>query len=160
MKNKITVLVLLLAATSLAFTSCKKSEDEEEETTAAREASFKIGANTFTVNKPYIGIFNDNGTIKNTMTLTATDGSKVEFYFVGSSPATYPLMSFSNGYYKTASGKQYNSTSGELIVSNYTVDGSTYKATGTFHFKAKAIVAPIDSLEITGGVFTNASNEQ
>lgn len=160
MKKSLKTLVLLLASATLVMSSCKKDDDTKtDETSTAREASFKIGANSFSVTKPYIGVFNDNGTIKNTMTLTATDGSKVEFYFVGSAPATYQLMSFSNGYYKNASGKQYNSTSGELIVTSYTVDGSTYKATGTFHFKAKTFTSPIDSLEITGGVFTNASNE-
>ena len=144
----------------LTMPSCKSDEEEKtEEAVAPREASFKVGANALTVTKPTIGVFNDNGTIKNTMTLTATDGSKVEFYFVGSSPATYPLMSFSNGYYKTASGKQYNSVSGELVVSSYSIDGSTYKASGTFHFKAKTFTTPIDSVDITVGVFTNASNE-
>ena len=151
--------MLLLATTTLVFNSCSKSDDDEDPATSTRSASFKIGSNSYSVTKPYIGIFNDNGTIKNTMTLTATDGSKVEFYFVGSSPATYQVSSFSDAYYVNAAGKQYNSTSGQLIVSDYTIDGSTYKATGTFQFKAKAIVAPIDSLEITVGVFTNASNE-
>lgn len=160
MKMKIRTGLFLLASISMLSLSCKKSDDTKAEESTTREASFKIGANTYTVAKPYIGVFNDNGTIKNTMTLTASDGSKVEFYFVGSSPATYPLQSFSNGYYKNAAGKQYNSTSGELVIDSYSVDGTTYKASGTFHFKAKAIVSPIDSLEITGGVFTNASNEQ
>lgn len=160
MKNKLIRIALLVFSSLIILGSCKKSEDEETtETSTTREASFKIGTSSYTVTKPYIGIFNDNGTIKNTMKLTATDGSKVEFYFVGSSPSTYPLMSYSNGYYVNASGKQFNSTSGELVVSSYTIDGSTYKASGTFHFKAKAISAPFDSLEITSGVFTNASNE-
>ena len=65
---------------------------------------------------------------------------------------------YSNAYYKNAAGKQYNSTSGELITSAYSTDGVTRKTSGTFHFKAKAIAAPIDSIEITDGVFTNASN--
>ena len=160
MKKQFFTLMLLVSTSSILFTACKKSDDTAaEETTTARTASFKIGSNSFSVSKPYIGIFNDAGTIKNTMTLTATDGSKVEFYFVGSAPANYPLMSFSNGYYKNAAGKQFNSTSGELSVTSYTIDGSTYKASGTFHFKAKAISAPLDSLEITDGVFTNASNQ-
>lgn len=158
MKINLRTGVVLLASISLLAVSCKKSDDTKVEESTAREASFKIGANTFTVSKPYIGIFDDNGTIKNTMKLTATDGSMVEFYFVGSSPATYQLQSYSDAYYKNAAGKQYNSTSGELVISSYSIDGATYKASGTFHFKAKAIVSPIDSLEITGGVFTNASN--
>lgn len=158
MKKKFLTMMLLMATSSILITACSKSEDETTNSTK-RTASFNIGTNSYTVSKPYLGIFNDNGTIKNTMTLNATDGSKVEFYFVGSSPATYPLMSYSNGYYVNAAGKQYNSTSGQLIVSDYTIDGATYKASGTFSFKAKAIVAPIDSIEITVGVFTNASNE-
>lgn len=156
MKIKFLTLLSLFAASSILMTACKKEDDE---TTIARAASFSIGNATYTVSKPYLGVFNDNGTLKNTMTLTATDGSKVEFYFEGSSPATYPLQSFSNGYYINAAGRQYNSTSGELIITDFTIDGAIYKATGTFQFKAKAIVAPIDSLEITLGVFTNASNE-
>ena len=159
MKQKLMILLVLTAFGTSVFTSCKKKTDTTTTTTTERSASFKIGSNSYSVAKPYIGIFNDNGTIKNTMTLTATDGSKIEFNFTGSSPATYQLQSYSNGYYKNAAGKQYNSTSGELIITNYTVTSGTYKATGTFHFKAKAIVAPIDSIEITTGVFTNASNE-
>jgi hypothetical protein len=160
MKNKLIRIALLVFSGIVLLSSCKKSEEEDKtETSTTREASFKIGAASFSVTKPYLGIFNDNGTIKNTMKLTATDGSKVEFYFIGSSPNTYPLMSYSNGYYVNAAGKQFNSTSGQLIVSSYTIDGTTYKASGTFQFKAKAISAPIDSLEITSGVFTNASNE-
>jgi hypothetical protein len=159
MKNKFISMILLLAAIPVLITSCKKSDDEPQTNSSTRSASFVIGANSYSVSKPYIGIFNDNGTIKNTMTLTATDGSKIEFYFVGNTPATYPLMSFSDAYYINAAGKQYNSTSGQLIVSEYKIEGSIYKASGTFQFNATAIVAPIDSIVITSGVFTNASNE-
>lgn len=158
MKNKYSLLsIVLLSALIVLLVSCKKSDDDSD-TSGTRSASFKIAGTSYTVTKHYIGIFNDNGTIDNTMTLTATDGSMIEFNFTGSSPATYTLQSYSDAYYKNTAGKQYNSTSGELIVTSYTI-GDFYVATGTFHFKAKAIAAPIDSLEITDGVFTNASNE-
>jgi len=147
----------LLFASLILLSACAKKEDDE--TPSQRSASFKIGSTVFTVEKPYIGIFNNNGTIYNTMTLTAADGSEVELKFTGSTPATYPLQSFSDALYTTSTGKQYNATSGSLTTSSYEIDGAVYKATGTFHFHAKAIAAPIDSLEITEGVFTNASNE-
>lgn len=141
------------------FTACKKSEDKPDDTvTTVKSASFKIGSSSYTVSNPYLGIFDNSGAINNTMTLTASDGSKIEFNFIGSSPSSYLLHSYSNAYYKNAAGKQYNSTSGELITSAYSTDGVIRKTSGTFHFKAKAIVAPIDSVEITDGVFTNASN--
>lgn len=147
----------LLSMIIVFLVSCKNNDDDSDNN-GTRSASFKISGTTYTVTKPYIGIFNDNGTIENTMTLTATDGSMIEFNFTGSSPATYTLQSFSDAYYKNAAGKQYNSKSGELLVTSYNID-EFYVATGTFHFWAKAIAAPIDSLEITDGVFTNASNE-
>jgi hypothetical protein len=144
----------------LLFTACKKSDDDSESTTTgSRSASFKIGAQSYQVNKPYIGIFNNSGTINNDMSLEATDSSEVEMNFTGDSPSTYPLQSFSDAVYYTPSGKQYNSISGTLVTTSYTVDGATYKASGTFHFTAVAISAPNDTIEITDGVFTNASNE-
>lgn len=159
-----TINVLLLAGIIL-FSACKKKDDspepeEEQPTTSTKSASFKVGGTAYTVNSPYLGIFNDNGTIKNTLTLTATDGSKIEFHFTGSSPATYQLDSYSAGYYKNAAGKQYNSVRGQLVISNYTSSSTTVerKASGTFSFWAKAIATPYDSLEITTGVITNASN--
>jgi hypothetical protein len=160
MKIKLKNFLVALVVLGLTVSSCKKSDEEEEdEPSTTREASFKVGSTAFTVTKPTLSIFNDNGVIKNTMKLVPADGSKVEFYYVGSAPATYPLMSFSNGYYKNASGKQYNSISGSLVVSDYKIDGAIYKASGTFSFKAVAIAAPFDTLDINTGVFTNASNE-
>lgn len=149
----------------ILFSACKKKDDspepeEEQPTTTTKSASFKINGTAYSVTSPYLGIFDDNGTIKNTLTLTATDGSKVEFHFTGSSPATYQLQSFSNGYYKNAAGKQYNSMRGQLVVSSYTSSSSTVekKMSGSFSFWAKAIVSPYDSLQITDGTITNASN--
>lgn len=155
---------ILLASIIIAFAACKKSDDKSStpstSTSTTRSASFKIGNNSYTVTKPYLGIFVDNGIVKNTLTLTATDGSAITFQFSGSSPATYTLQSYSDAYYTNAAGKQYNSSSGQLITTAYTTDNNTYKTTGTFHFKAKTFVSPIDSIEITAGVITNASNEQ
>ena len=156
-----TINVILLAGIIL-FTACKSKEDavepEETETSTAKSASFKIGGTSYSVSSPKLGIFNDNGSIKNNLKLTATDGSIVEFNFTGNTPATYQLASYSNAYYKNAAGKQYNSTSGQLVVSAYTTSGSTYKMSGNFNFWAKAIATPYDSLHIVDGVVTNASN--
>jgi len=150
----------LLALTGcLLFSACQKSDDDDSTTTGSRSASFKIGTTTYSVNKPYIGIFNNNGTVFNNMSLEATDSSEVELKFEGSSPSTYPLQSFSDALYTTAAGKQYNAISGTLVTTSYTVDGATYKSSGTFHFTAVAITAPMDTIEITDGIFTNASNE-
>lgn len=156
MKKQLATMILLLATCSFLVIGCGKDDGDDDDTSVA--ASFVIGSTSYTVTNPTLGIFNDGGTIKNTMTLKAEDGSEIVFHFTGSSPSTYILQSYSDAYYKDAAGKQYNSTSGELIVSSYSTTNSTYKATGTFHFKAKTFTAPIDSLEITAGVFTNASN--
>jgi len=149
----------------ILFSACKKKDDspepeEEQPTTTTKSASFKIGNTAYTSTNPALAIFDNNGTINNYLTLTANDGSKIEFGFQGTSPATYQLQSYSNAYYKNAAGKQYNSVRGQLIITNYTSSSSTVskKATGTFSFWAKAIVSPYDSLQITDGVITNASN--
>jgi hypothetical protein len=159
-----TINALLLAGIIL-FTACKKKDDSpepEEETPVAttKSASFKIGGTSYTATNPRLSIFDNNGTINNYLSFTANDGSKIEFGFQGTSPATYQLQSYSNGYYKNAAGKQYNSVRGQLIITSYSSSSSTVekKATGTFSFWAKAIVSPYDSLQITDGVITNASN--
>ena len=142
----------------LVLASCSKKNDDDS-SPAQRSASYKVNGSNFTVTKPYLGIFNNNGTIYNTLTLTATDGSEVELKFTGNTPSTYTLQSFSDALFTTAAGKQYNATSGSMTTSSYVIDNAVYKSTGTFHFKAKAIIAPLDSVEITDGIFTNASNE-
>lgn len=157
-----TINVILLAGIIL-FSACKsKTEDtlepETETTTAAKSGSFKVGGTTYNASSPSLGIFNNNGSINNNLKVIASDGSKVEFNFTGNAPATYQLASYSNGYYKNAAGKQYNSTSGQLVVTAYTTTGSSYKMSGNFSFWAKAIAAPYDSLHIVDGVVTNASN--
>lgn len=156
-----TINAILLAGIIL-FSACKSKEDaiepEETETTTTKSGSFKIGGTTYNATSPSLGIFNNSGSINNNLKVTASDGSKVEFNFVGNSPATYQLASYSNAYYKNAAGKQYNSTSGQLVVTAYTTTGSTYKMSGNFNFWAKAIAAPYDSLHIVDGVVTNASN--
>lgn len=159
MKKQFAAMILLFTAFSFLVFACTKVDDDSDNDNGTRSASFKIGSTTTNVLKPYLGIFNDNGTIKNTMTLTAEDGSKIVFNFTGNSSGTYSLQSYSDAHYKDKDGKQYNPTSGELIVSSYSITDNTYKASGTFHFKAAAISTPIDSLEIIDGVFTNASNE-
>jgi hypothetical protein len=149
----------------ILFSACKKKDDSpepEEETPVAttKSASFKIGGTSYTSTNPSLGIFINGNVVNNTLGLTGNDGSKIEFHFQGTSPATYQLESYSNGYYKNAAGKQYNSVRGQLIITNYTSSSSTVekKASGTFSFWAKAIVSPYDSLQITDGVITNASN--
>lgn len=149
----------------ILFSACKKKDDspepeEEQPVATAKSASFKIGGTSYTSTNPRLGIFINNNVVNNTLSLTANDGSKIEFNFQGTSPATYQLASYSNGYYKNAAGKQYNSVRGQLIITNYTSSSSTVekKASGTFSFWAKAIVSPYDSLQITDGVITNASN--
>ncbi|MEI7597443.1 MAG: hypothetical protein WCK02_16970 [Bacteroidota bacterium] len=161
MKTKIIILTFI-SSILVVTASCKKDDSATNDTankTTVRSASWKIGSSSFSDSKPYIGIFTSNGNVSNTMTLTAADGSIIEFNFDGTSNATFQLDSYSDAYYKNAAGKQFNSTSGELIVTSYTTTDNTRKATGTFHFKALATQAPYDSLEITTGVFTNASNE-
>ncbi len=155
----------LVLAGIILFSACKKKDDspepeEEQPTTTTKSASFKIGSTAYTSTNPSLGIFINNNVVNNTLGFTATDGSKVEFHFQGTSPATYQLQSYSNGYYKNAAGKQYNSVRGQLIITNYVSSSTTVekKATGTFSFWAKAIVSPYDSLQITDGIITNASN--
>lgn len=149
----------------ILFSACKKKDDspepeEEQPTTATKSASFKIGGTAYTSTNPSLGIFINNNVVNNTLSLTGNDGSKIQFSFQGTSPATYQLQSFSNGYYKDAAGKQYNSVRGQLIITSYSSSSSTVekKASGTFSFWAKAIVSPYDSLQITDGIITNASN--
>jgi hypothetical protein len=155
-------ITLILAAGIILFTACKKNTDDEveptEPETETESGSFKVGGTTFTDSNPYLGIFNNNGSINNTLRVTGSNGAKVEFHFTGSSPATYTLASYSAGYYTNSAGKQYNSTRGQLVVTAYSTSGTTRKVTGTFNFWAKAIVTPYDSVEVTSGVLTNVSN--
>lgn len=160
MKIKISKLLkpgLFILTILILAGGCKKKEDDEETTT--RSGSFIAGGTAMAVAKPYLGIFNDNGTIENTLTMTAATGAELEFNFEGSTPQVYPLQSFSDANYTDITGKQYNSFTGQLVVSSYTIDGAVYKASGTFSFSAKNIASPFDTIQITGGLFTNASNE-
>ena len=142
----------------LLIFSCKKVH-EETIVKNERMASFKIEANSFKSNNPYLGIFDDNGIISNTLVLDNTDGSQIEINFTGVTSGAHNLESGSDAFYKDSEGHIFNGVNGQLVISSYIIEGNIYKSSGIFHFKAKMSTAPFDSLEITDGSFTNASNE-
>ena len=154
---KTNTLNAILLAGLLIFSSCSKSEDDGDETFDYGKASFMLNGNKIEDTKPYIGIFVDNGTNDNRLTITGADSSKTEVEWKSNGPITKTLDSFYDANYETAAGKSYYATSGELVITDYhTFDGIVY-ATGTFHFTAMAS-AGIDSVVITSGVITAATN--
>lgn len=146
-----TLLVLLASA-------CKVSTENDPGQGSAESASFKAGAVSVAVTDPYNGISSNNGVISNQVSLPGKDGSKVSIYFKGSTPATYPLKTYSDAYYKSASSTQYNAVRGEINVTSYKIQGAAYTFSGTFNFVAKSPSNPKDSIIITGGVINNCTN--
>ncbi len=143
----------------LSVSSCQVSSNSEPTpATAAESAKFKVGTVEVTVTDPYDGIFTNNGVISNQVSLPVKDGSKVSIYFKGSVPATYPLKSYSDAYYKNSSSVQYNAVRGEINVTSYKIQGATYTFSGTFNFVAKSTTNLKDSVVITGGVINNCTN--
>jgi len=153
MKN----LLLITLGLLVSLSSCKKTEEEVKPTTT-REASFKIGGVEYKDTRPYLSIFDNNGIINNTLFIEASDGSKIDLKFKGTSPTTYTLTSYYDGVYTNANGKKYNPFTGQLVVSSYTTKDFNVMS-GTFSFKAKAVSSPYDTIQVTNGIITNASSE-
>lgn len=152
-------LLLVSAATVLFIHACTQTEDEPTSTpSTTRSATFMVNGVKKSVAKPYNGIFNNNGVISNSVSLTAGDKSKITFSFKGKSPATYPLKEYPDAVYTDSSGQNYNAYKGTLVVSEYKVD-DYYTFSGTFNFVAISINNPNDSVVITEGVITNCSNK-
>lgn len=152
------LVVLLLACTALTFTSCKKDEEEEEEpATTGDIASWTKDGTSVTATTTYVGIFNDNGTVKNTLTLTAPDDSEVTLRFNGTAPTQISLTSLSDAYWSNPSGTQHRAISGTLNVTEYSESGSTHTCSGTFSFTGVSS-ANNDTVQITSGSFTDADN--
>lgn len=152
--------VLLVCATAIFFlNACSQSEDEPtKDTSDDRSATFKVNGVKKSVTKPYNGIFNNNGVINNSVSLTAGDKSKITFSFKGKTPAAYPLKEYPDAVYTDSAGQNYNAYIGTLNVTEYTVN-DYYTFSGTFNFVAKSISNPNDSVVITEGVITNCSNK-
>lgn len=151
-------ILLYFSLLTIIFLGCKKAEDTPEETIIGK-ASFRIENKTYKTTPPYLSVVNDNGTVLNTLVLDVTDGSEIEINFSGSSPALFSIPVHCTAFYRNSDGIIYNSTDGQLLISDYTLNGNVYRASGNFHFKARVYNIPNDSLEITDGIFTNASNE-
>jgi hypothetical protein len=145
----------LLAILLIGISSCKHDDDPPIDHTAG-SASFKIGTTTYSAPDPHLLAQEKDDTIKNTLTINATDGSKIIFHFLGDSTGTYSLDKDSAANFTNVAGRKYSATSGELIISSYSAAGSNSAASGSFHFKAKSYVYLQDSLEITNGIFSDA----
>ncbi|MEO8148201.1 MAG: DUF6252 family protein [Bacteroidia bacterium] len=156
---KTNILNAIILSGLLIFTSCSKSEDGTNDTKFDYgSASFKLNGNTISDAKPYIGIFVDNGTNDNVLTITGADSSETELEWKSNTTITKTLDSFSDAHYINAAGKSYYATSGELSITDYHTgsDGIVY-ATGTFHFNAMASSGS-DSVVISAGIIAKATN--
>lgn len=158
MKTKTNTIYAVLCAGLMLLASCAKTEDDPANTTFDYgTASFMLNGVKVEDTKPYIGIFVDNGTNDNYLTITGADGSETEIEWKSNTTITKSLDSYSDAHYKDGAGKSYYATSGELIITDYhTTDGIVY-ATGTFHFNATASSGS-DSLVITSGVIMKATS--
>lgn len=160
MKNIVTpVFVILILSLTAFFTSCSGG-DEAESTpqNTERSATYTVNGTQTTVEKPYNGIFNNNGEINNTVTLTAKDGSKIKFIFIGKTTATYQLVAYPDAVYTNPTGQNYNAVRGQLNVTNYKIVDGIYTFSGNFNFVAKNITNANDSVVVTTGIITNCSN--
>ena len=151
-------ILLFYSLFALLFFGCKKTEDSPEDPVIGK-ASFRIENTTYKTAPPYLGVVNDNGTLLNTLVMDVADGTEIEINFSGNSPASLSIPADCNAYYRNSEGVIYSSVNGQLLISEYTSNGNIYRASGNFHFKAKISSSPNDSLEITDGIFVNASNE-
>lgn len=161
MKNIITPIftVFVISLTAL-FTSCSGG-DEADNTpqTTERSASYTVNGTATTVEKPYDGIFVNNGEVNNTVSLTAKDGSKIKFIFIGKTTATYQLVAYPDAVYTNSAGQNYNAVRGQLNVTNYKIVDGIYTFSGNFNFVAKNITNANDSVVVTNGIITNCSNK-
>lgn len=158
MKNNILSIPFLLAVCAISVVSCSKATDAKTDSETEKSASFKIMTRSITVLNPTLTYTTAGGVTNNTIKLSATNGSRVEINFAGTSFGTFPMLANSNARYFDSTGKEYHSVNGQLALSTYVVDGSTHITSGSFYFRAKAITAPIDSFQISYGKFSNASN--
>jgi hypothetical protein len=164
MLSNIHARVFLLLACSAALASCVQLGSDTtgpEDISGPRTATFTAGGKSYSFEKPYMSIFDDNGKIFNWITLEANDGSTLELKWTGSTPGTYQLSGFSSGSWTSPTGEQYNPKSGELVITSYRADPDAVLrvATGTFHFTGESIDNSARKIEIASGVLTNASNK-
>jgi hypothetical protein len=156
--------VFLLLACSAAFASCVQLGSDttgtDDTINGPRTASFKANGKLYSFDKPYMSIFEDNGIIRNWVTLEANDGSKLDLHWTGTSTGTYELKGYSTGSWDSPSSEHFNPISGQIVITSYSAnpDAVLKVATGTFHFAGESIDNSSHTVEITDGVLTNASN--
>lgn len=158
MKNHLLASLFFLIVGAFYISSCGKTYDYLTDTEITKSGGFKVGSRTFDVPNPTMTFTTVGDVTNNTVHLVASNGSKIEVGFPGTSLGSFPLTSANEVYYYDSTGKKYQAVNGLLTISYYLLDGDTHYAAGAFYFRARALTAPIDSFQITGGKFVNASN--
>jgi hypothetical protein len=160
--NYLLLRIFLVLTCSAALGACVQLGETTgpDDISGPRTASFKAAGKSYSFDKPYMSIFDDNGDIFNWVTLEANDGSKLELKWTGDTPGTYQLKGFSSGSWTSPTGEQFNPTSGQLVITSYSSDPNVVLkvATGTFSFVGESIDNSTHTVSITDGVLTNASN--